>query len=280
MDTLDPIKLYFTNIGKIPPTTKEEVEFLIPKIRNCCANAKKRMIEGNLRLVIPIARKYHKPGVSFSDLIEEGNLGLIRAIEKFDINRRYRFSTYATFWIAQRISRYVSSQLKTIKIPEHIMAQMKKWLKEYEFLKQKLGRIPIPEETAKKLKLTSGEIAQLLKNLELSKTVISLDMKIDEDESVSLSDIISDNKNDDPVTLIKYLKITNQIKVVLKKLTPKEKKIIILRFGLDTGIPCTLEKVGKKMNLSRERIRQIEAMAFRKIKNAVMKLQFLKSEEM
>src|SRR3989339_1642620 len=138
MDTLDPVKLYFSTIRKIPIITKREIEILIPKIHKGDKNAKKRMIEGNLRLVIPIARKYHRPGIPFSDLIEEGNLGLMRAIEKFDIKRGYYFSTYATFWITQHISRYVSSQLKTIRIPEHIIARMRKWLKEYEHLKQKL----------------------------------------------------------------------------------------------------------------------------------------------
>ncbi|MFH0948438.1 MAG: RNA polymerase sigma factor RpoD/SigA [Elusimicrobiota bacterium] len=280
MDTLDPVKLYFANIKKIPPITKREIEILIPKIHNGDNNAKKRMIEGNLRLVIPIARKYHKPGISFSDLIEEGNLGLMRATEKFDIKRGYYFSTYATFWITQHISRHASSQLKTIRIPEHIIARMRTWLKEYEFLKHKLGRIPTPKEIAKKLKLTQEDILRLLENLELSKTITSLDMKIDEDAAVSLSDVISDGGNNDPTLLIKYLKITKQMEVILKKLLPKERRAIILRFGLNKEIPHTLERVGKKMKLSRERIRQIEATAFRKIKNAVMKLQFLKSEEM
>ena len=280
MDTLDPVKLYFENIRKIPQITKREIEVLIPKIHKGDKNAKKRMIEGNLRLVIPIARKYHRPGIPFSDLIEEGNLGLMRSIEKFDIKRGYYFSTYATFWITQHISRYVSSQLKTIRIPEHIIARMRKWLKEYEHLKQKLGRIPTPKETARKLKLTPEEILRLLQNLELSKSITSLDMKIDEDEAVSLSDVISDGGKDDPTMLIKYLKITRQMSVVLKKLLPKERKAIILRFGLDDEIPHTLEEAGKKMKLTRERIRQMETTAFRKIKNAVMKLQFLESEEM
>lgn len=280
MDTLDPVKLYFSNIKKIPPITKREIAILIPRIKKGDKNAKKRMIEGNLRLVIPIARKYYKSGISFSDLIEEGNLGLMRAIEKFDIKRGYYFSTYATFWINQHISRYVSSQLKTIRIPEHIIARLRKWLKEYERLKQKLGRTPTPKEIARRLKLSPEDILRLLENLELSKSTASLDMKIDEDEAVSLSDVISDGGKDDPTTLFKYLRITKQMDAVLNRLSPKEKKTIILRFGLNGGIPHTLEETGKKVKLTRERIRQIEVTAFRKIKQTVMKLQFLEKDEM
>ena len=280
MDTLDPVALYFSNIKKIPPLVKREIEMLVPKIKIDDKNAKKRMVEGSLRLVIPIAKKYHKPGISFSDLIEEGNLGLIRAVEKFDIKHGCCFSTYATYWITQYISRYVISQLKTIKMPEHVTAQLKKWFKEYEFLKQKLGRKPSSQEIAKKLKLSPDDIRRLLENLEISKSIASLDMKIDEEQSVSLSDIIADNGKDDPVEIIKYLKITKQMDTVLKKLSAKEKKAIILRFGMDSGAPHTLEEICKKMKLTRERIRQIEANAFTKIKQAIMKLRFLEKDEM
>lgn len=280
MDMLDPVKLYFSTIRKIPRITRREIEILSPKIAKGDKNAKKRMIEGNLRLVIPIARKYYKPGISFSDLIEEGNLGLIRSIEKFDIKKGYYFSTYATFWITQYISRYVSTQLKTIRIPEHIMARLRKWLAEFERLKNKLGRKPTPKEIAKRLKLSPDDILRLLENLEVSKKVASLDMKIDEDQSISLADIISDGGKTDPTIFIKYLKITKQVGVVLDKLSPNEKKVIIMRFGLEEKIPHTLEEAGETMNLSRERVRQIEARAFSKIKQAVLKLRFLEKDEM
>lgn len=280
MDMLDPVKLYFSTIRKIPRITRREVEILSPKIAKGDKNAKKRMIEGNLRLVIPIARRYYKQGISFSDLIEEGNLGLIRSIEKFDIKKGYYFSTYATFWITQYISRYVSTQLKTIRIPEHIMARLRKWLTEFERLKNKLGRKPTPKEIAKRLKLSPDDILRLLENLELSKKVASLDMKIDEDQSISLSDVISDGGKSDPTVFIKYLKITKQMGIVLDKLSPNEKKVIIMRFGLEEKIPHTLEEAGKIMDLSRERIRQIEARAFSKIKQAVLKLRFLETDEM
>ncbi|MBN1384284.1 MAG: sigma-70 family RNA polymerase sigma factor [Elusimicrobia bacterium] len=280
MDMLDPVKLYFSTIKKIPKITRREIEVLSPKIAKGDKNAKKRMIEGNLRLVVPIARKYYKQGISFSDLIEEGNLGLIRSIEKFDIKKGYYFSTYATFWITQYISRYVSSQLKTIRIPEHIVARLRKWLNEFERLKHKLGRKPTPNEIAKRLKLSPTDIIRLLENLEVSKKVASLDMKIDEDQSISLSDVISDGGKTDPTIFIKYLKITKQVGTVLDKLSLKERKIIIMRFGLEEKTPHTLEEVGKIMNLSRERIRQIEGRAFSKIKQAVLKLRYLEKDEM
>ncbi|MDD5687566.1 MAG: RNA polymerase sigma factor RpoD/SigA [Elusimicrobia bacterium] len=280
MDILDPVKLYFATIKKIPRITKREIEILVPRIAKGDKNAKKRMIEGNLRLVVPIARRYYRPGIPFSDLIEEGNIGLMKATEKFDLRKGYYFSTYATFWITQCISRYVSSQLKTIRIPEHVMTQLRKWLTEFDRLKQKLGRTPTSKEVAKRLKLSPEDILRLLENLEVSKSVTSLDVKIDEDESISLSDVISDGDKDDPTIFIKYLMITKQMETVLEKLTPKEKKVIILRFGLDGEIPHTLEEVGKIINLTRERIRQIEVKAFEKIKQAVVKLRFFEKEEM
>ncbi|MEW6557648.1 MAG: RNA polymerase sigma factor RpoD/SigA [Elusimicrobiota bacterium] len=280
MDMLDPVKLYFSTIKKIPKITKREIEVLMPKIKKGDKNAKKRMIEGNLRLVIPIARKYYRQGIPFSDLIEEGNLGLMKAIEKYDIKKGYYFSTYATFWITQCISRYVSTQLKTIRIPEHIIARLRKWLTAYELLKQKLGRHPTSKEIARRLKLSPEDILHLLENLELSKSAASLDMKIDDEETISLSDVISDGGKEDPTLLIKYLKITKQIETVLEKLSANEREVIILRFGLRGEISHTLEEVGKIIKLTRERIRQIESTAFRKIKQAVMKLQFLEKDEM
>ena len=280
MDVLDPVKLYFQTIKKIPKIAKREVEVLIPKILKGDKFAKKRMIEGNLRLVIPIARRYYKPGIPFLDLIEEGNLGLMKAVEKFDIRKGYYFSTYATFWIVQHISRYVSLQLKTIRIPEHVMARLRKWLSEFERMKQKFGRNPTPKEIARKLKLSPDDILSLLENLEVSKSLASLDMKIDEDEGVSLSDILSDGGKDDPTVIIKYLKMTKQIETVLKNLSPQDIKVISMRFGLMSEIPHTLEATGKRMRLTRERIRQIEERASEKIKQAVMKLKFLEKDEM
>jgi len=280
MSILDPIKLYLSSIKKIPPITDDEIKKLIARIKKGDKKAKRRMIEGNLRLVISIARKYYKPTLSLADVIEEGNLGLIKAVEKFDIKKGFRFSTYATVWITQYISQYVSSQLRTIRIPEHILIKLKKSQKEIESLKQKLGRHPTTSEIANKLKLSKEDIDSLLENQELSQSVASLDVKIDENESISLSDVISDGGRTDPTTLLKYLKVTAQLETILNRLSANEKKIVVSRFGLNGKNPKTLEEIGKKLKLSRERIRQIEKKAYNKVKQAVIQLRIFGKEEM
>jgi len=280
MSILDPVKLYLSSIKRITPITDDEIKKLIPRIKKGDKKAKKRMIEGNLRLVISIARRYYKPTLSLADIIEEGNIGLIRAVEKFDIKKGFRFSTYATGWITQHIAQYVSSQIRSIRMPEHILIKLKKSQKEIESLKQKLGRHPTIAEIAAKLKLSEGDIDILLKNQELAQAVTSLDMKIDENESISLSDVISDKGKTDPTILFKYLTITAQLETILNKLSVNEKKIVVSRFGLNGKSSKTLEIIGKELKLSRERIRQIEKKAYNKVKKAITQLRILGKEEM
>lgn len=280
MSILDPVKLYLSSLKNIPPITEDEIKKLIPRIKKGDKKAKKRMIEGNLRLVISIARRYYKPNLSLSDIIEEGNIGLTKAVEKFDIKRGFKFSTYATVWIKQYIAQYSSSQVKTIRIPEHILLKLKKSQREIETLKQKLGRPPTNSEIAAKLKLSKDDIGTLLENQEISQSVASLDAKIDENESISLSDVISDGGKDDPTVLLKYLKVTAQFEKIFNKLSANEKKIIIARFGLNGRNPKTLEEIGKDIKLSRERIRQIQKKAFNKVKQAIIQLRIFGQDEM
>ena len=280
MSILDPIKLYLSSLKRIAPITDDEIKKLIPRIKKGDKKAKIRMIEGNLRLVISIARRYYKPNLSLSDIIEEGNIGLIKAVEKFDIKRGFKFSTYATVWIKQYIAQYSSSQIKTIRIPEHILLKLKKSQREIEALKQKLGRQPTNSEIAAKLKLSKDDIVTLLENQEIAQSVASLDAKIDENESISLSDVISDGGKTDPTVFLKYLKVTAQFEKIFSKLTANEKKIIIARFGLNGKNPETLEEIGKDLKLSRERIRQIQKKAFNKVKQAIIQLRIFGQDEM
>jgi len=280
MAILDPIRLYLSEIKKVPPITENEIKKLIPLVRKGDKKAKTRMIEGNLRLVISIARKYYKSSLSMADIIEEGNIGLIKAVEKFDIKKGFRFSTYATVWITQYISQYVSSQLRTIRIPEHILIKLKKAQKEIELLKQKLGRQPTVAEIAGKLKLSKDDIGILFENQEVAQAVASLDMKIDENDSISLSDVISDGGKTDPTALFQYLKVNAQLDSILNDLTPIERKIVVARFGINGKNPKTLEEIGKELKLSRERVRQIEKKTFNKLKQAVIQLRLFGKEEM
>ncbi len=280
MAILDPIRLYLAEIKKIPPISEDEIRRLIPLIRKGDKKAKRRMIEGNLRLVISISRKYYKSSLSLADIIEEGNIGLIKAVEKYDIKKGFRFSTYATVWITQFISQYVSSQLRTIRIPEHILIKLKKAQKEIELLKQKLGRQPTVKEIAAKLKLSKDDISILFENQEIAQAVASLDTKIDENDSISLSDVISDGGKTDPTALFQYLKVNAQLDSILNGLTSIEKKIVVARFGINGKSPKTLEQIGKDLKLSRERVRQIEKKTFNKLKQAVVQLQLFGKEEM
>jgi RNA polymerase sigma factor (sigma-70 family) len=279
MSTLDPIKLYLASIKKLRPTTDEEVKKLIPRIRRRDRKAEKRMIEGNLRLVVSIAKKYYKSPLTFSDVIEEGNLGLMKAIEKYDPQKGYKFSTYATIWITQHISQYVSSQLRTIRVPEHVMARDRRCRKNIESLKQKLGRTPTTKEITRRFDFTESDITSAAENQEMSQGLSSLDIKIDDNEAIALLDILSDGGKNDPEKDTKEHKITEQIAAILHRLKPTERKVIVFRYGLSGKPPKTLEEVGTALHLSRERIRQVEKKAFNKIKQAVTQLRFQGKDE-
>ncbi|HCJ66965.1 MAG TPA: RNA polymerase subunit sigma [Elusimicrobia bacterium] len=266
--SVDLLKLYFREIEKFPPLSEEELVKLWQETKKGSKNAKRKLIEGNLRLVIPIAKKYYHSGIDFLDLIEEGNLGLMKAIERFEPKRGYRFSTYATYWIEQAIKRSVEVQTKTIRIPIHTWEALKKYLREWEKLHSKLGRHPTILEMQKQLHLTARKIKNIVNLLAFSSGMSSLDQPISEDEETSLEDVISEKKpTDAPDHLISLLKLHADINTAMQILQEKEKRIIRLRYGLEDGSTRTLEEVGKILKISRERVRQLEKRTLEKLKH-------------
>lgn len=266
--SIDLIKLYFREIEKFPSLREEELVKLWQETKKGSKNAKRKLIEGNLRLVIPLAKKYYHPGIDFLDLIEEGNLGLIKAIERFEPKRGYRFSTYATYWIEQAIKRSVEIQTKTIRIPVHTWETLKKYLREWEKLHVKLGRYPTTEEMKKQLNLTTRKIKNIINLLAFSSGMSSLDQPLSEDEETSLEEVVSvENPADAPDYLISLLKLHADINLAMRILQEKERKILSARYGMDDGKTHTLEEVGKKLKISRERVRQLEKRALEKLKH-------------
>lgn len=266
--SIDLLKLYFREIEKFSLLPDKELVKLWREVKKGSGKAKQKIIEGNLRLVIPIARKYYRQGIDFLDLIEEGNLGLMKAIEKFDPKRGYQFSTYATYWIEQAVKRAVEMQTKTIRIPLHTWESLKNYLREWEKLHEKLGRYPTPAEIKKQLKLTSLKIKNIVNLLSFSSGVSSLSAPVTEDEDVSLEDVVAEKrKSEAPDYLISLIKLHSDVGLAIHQLQTKEAKIIRLRYGLTNGKTRTLEEVGKNLHLSRERIRQIEKRALQKLKH-------------
>lgn len=266
--SIDLIKLYFREIAKFSSLSEEELVKLWKEVKKGSGEAKRKLIEGNLRLVIPLAKKYYHPGIDFLDLIEEGNLGLIKAIERFEPKRGYRFSTYATYWIEQAIKRSVEVQTKTIRIPVHTWETLKKYLREWEKLHVKLGRYPTTEEMKKQLNLTTRKIKNIINLLAFSSGMSSLDQPLSEDGETSLEEVISaENPADAPDYLISLLKLHADINLAMQILQEKERKILSARYGMDDGKPHTLEEVGKKLKISRERVRQLEKRALEKLKH-------------
>lgn len=262
------MKLYFREIDKFNLLPDEEMAQLWQKAKRGSGEAKRKIIEGNLRLVVPTAKKYYRPGIDFLDLIEEGNLGLIKAIERFDPKRGYRFSTYATYWIEQAIKRAVEVQTKTIRIPIHTWETLRKYLRESKRLHEKLGRSPTVEEMKKQLKLTSRKTKNIINLLSFSSGISSLDQPIGEDADTFLEDIVSAKKpSEAPDYLISLLKLHTDIAGAVQSLEKKETKIIRLRYGLEDNKIRTLEEVGKILKLSRERVRQLEKRAVEKLKH-------------
>ncbi len=260
----DPVRLYLKEIGKIPLLTPNEEAELAQKILNGDENAKKKLSESNLRLVVSIAKKYVGRGMQFLDLIQEGNMGLIKAVEKFDYNKGFKFSTYATWWIRQAITRSIADQSRTIRIPVHMVETINKLIRTSRHLLQQLGREPSTEELAKELEMSVEKVAEIQK---IAQEPVSLETPIGEEDDSHLADFIQDEYSPSPQDLASYTLLREQLEEVLQTLTPREAMVLKLRFGLDDGRPRTLGEVGKKFAVTRERIRQIEAKALRKLRH-------------
>lgn len=260
----DPVRMYLKEIGKVPLLTAEEEITLAKRMENGDESAKKRLAEANLRLVVSIAKRYVGRGMLFLDLIQEGNLGLIKAVEKFDYRKGYKFSTYATWWIRQAITRAIADQARTIRIPVHMVETINKLIRVSRQLLQELGREPQPEEIAKEMNMSVDRVREILK---ISQEPVSLETPIGEEEDSHLGDFIQDDNVPVPADAAAFTLLKEQLVEVLGTLTEREQKVLRLRFGLDDGRARTLEEVGKEFNVTRERIRQIEAKALRKLRH-------------
>ena len=264
----DPVRLYLKEIGKYPLLTTEEEIALAKQIAEGTpeeqAAAKKKLSEANLRLVVSIAKRYVGRGMQFLDLIQEGNLGLIKAAEKFDYTKGYKFSTYATWWVRQAITRAIADQARTIRIPVHMVETINKLIRVNRQLAQELGRDPTPAELAKEMGISESKVREIIK---IAQEPVSLETPIGEEEDSHLGDFIEDENAPAPAEVASNAMMREQLQEVLHTLTPREEKVIRLRFGLEDGQAHTLEEVGKEFNVTRERIRQIEAKALRKIRH-------------
>lgn len=260
----DPVRMYLKEIGKVPLLSAEEEIELAKKMEMGDQEAKKRLAEANLRLVVSIAKRYVGRGMLFLDLIQEGNLGLIKAVEKFDYRKGYKFSTYATWWIRQAITRAIADQARTIRIPVHMVETINKLIRVSRQLLQELGREPAPEEIAEEMGLPVERVREILK---ISQEPVSLETPIGEEEDSHLGDFIQDDNVPVPADAAAFTLLKEQLVEVLGTLTEREQKVLRLRFGLDDGRARTLEEVGKEFNVTRERIRQIEAKALRKLRH-------------
>ena len=260
----DPVRMYLKEIGKVPLLSAEEEIELAKKMEQGDENAKKRLAEANLRLVVSIAKRYVGRGMLFLDLIQEGNLGLIKAVEKFDYRKGYKFSTYATWWIRQAITRAIADQARTIRIPVHMVETINKLIRVSRQLLQELGREPTPEEIAEEMDMPVDRVREILK---ISQEPVSLETPIGEEEDSHLGDFIQDDNVPVPADAAAFTLLKEQLLEVLGTLTEREQKVLRLRFGLDDGRARTLEEVGKEFNVTRERIRQIEAKALRKLRH-------------
>ena len=260
----DPVRMYLKEIGKVPLLSAEEEIELAKKMEQGDENAKKRLAEANLRLVVSIAKRYVGRGMLFLDLIQEGNLGIIKAVEKFDYRKGYKFSTYATWWIRQAITRAIADQARTIRIPVHMVETINKLIRVSRQLLQELGREPTPEEIAEEMDMPVDRVREILK---ISQEPVSLETPIGEEEDSHLGDFIQDDNVPVPADAAAFTLLKEQLVEVLGTLTEREQKVLRLRFGLDDGRARTLEEVGKEFNVTRERIRQIEAKPLRKLRH-------------
>ena len=260
----DPVRMYLKEIGKVSLLTADEEIELAKRMEQGDEEAKKRLAEANLRLVVSIAKRYVGRGMLFLDLIQEANLGLIKAVEKFDYRKGYKFSTYATWWIRQAITRAIADQARTIRIPVHMVETINKLIRVSRQLLQELGREPTPEEIAEEMKMPVDRVREILK---ISQEPVSLETPIGEEEDSHLGDFIQDDNVPVPADAAAFTLLKEQLIEVLGTLTEREQKVLRLRFGLDDGRARTLEEVGKEFNVTRERIRQIEAKALRKLRH-------------
>ena len=260
----DPVRMYLKEIGKVPLLSAEEEIELAKRMEEGDEQAKQKLAEANLRLVVSIAKRYVGRGMLFLDLIQEGNLGLIKAVEKFDYRKGYKFSTYATWWIRQAITRAIADQARTIRIPVHMVETINKLIRVSRQLLQELGREPQPEEIAEVMDIPVERVREILK---ISQEPVSLETPIGEEEDSHLGDFIQDDNVPVPAEAAAFTLLKEQLVEVLGTLTEREQKVLRLRFGLDDGRARTLEEVGKEFNVTRERIRQIEAKALRKLRH-------------
>ncbi len=260
----DPVRMYLREIGKIPLLTFEEELDLAKRMLNGDEEAKQKLCESNLRLVVSIAKKYVGRGMLFLDLIQEGNMGLIKAVEKFDYTKGYKFSTYATWWIRQAITRAIADQARTIRIPVHMVETINKLIRTSRHLLQQLGREPSPEEIAKEMDISVEKVMEIQK---IAQDPVSLETPIGEEDDSHLGDFIQDDDSPAPHDSAAYTLLKEQLEEVMETLTPREAKVLKLRFGLEDGKTRTLEEVGREFMVTRERIRQIEAKALRKLRH-------------
>ena len=260
----DPVRMYLREIGKIPLLTYEEEIDLAKRILDGDEEAKKKLAESNLRLVVSIAKKYVGRGMLFLDLIQEGNMGLIKAVEKFDYTKGFKFSTYATWWIRQAITRAIADQARTIRIPVHMVETINKLIRISRHLLQQMGREPTPEEIAKEMEMPVEKVMEIQK---IAQDPVSLETPIGEEDDSHLGDFIQDDDSPAPQDSAAYTMLKEQLEEVMNTLTPREAKVLKLRFGLEDGKARTLEEVGKEFDVTRERIRQIEAKALRKLRH-------------
>lgn len=260
----DPVRMYLREIGRIPLLTYDEELALAKRILEGDEEAKQKLAESNLRLVVSIAKKYVGRGMLFLDLIQEGNMGLIKAVEKFDYTKGYKFSTYATWWIRQAITRAIADQARTIRIPVHMVETINKLIRTSRHLLQQLGREPSPEEIAAEMEIPVEKVVEIQK---IAQDPVSLETPIGEEDDSHLGDFIQDDDSPAPQDAAAYTLLREQLEEVMKTLTPREAKVLKLRFGLEDGKSRTLEEVGKEFQVTRERIRQIEAKALRKLRH-------------
>ncbi|MDO5346414.1 MAG: RNA polymerase sigma factor RpoD [Lachnospiraceae bacterium] len=264
VSTEDPVRMYLKEIGNVPLLTSEEEVELAKRVEQGDEEAKKKLTEANLRLVVSIAKKYVGRGMPFLDLIQEGNMGLMKAVDKFDYTKGYKFSTYATWWIRQAITRGIADTGRTIRVPVHMVETINKTLRMTRTLLQELGREPTPEEVAERLNVPVSRVREVLK---ISRDPVSLDTPIGEEDDSHLGDFIEDDTALSPADSAAFSMLREELSTALESLTERERQVVRLRFGLEDGRARTLEEVGKEFNVTRERIRQIEAKALRKLRH-------------
>ena len=260
----DPVKMYLKDIGRVPLLTTDDEIDLARRMQEGDETARRKLSEANLRLVVSIAKRYVGRGMLFLDLIQEGNLGLMKAVEKFDYQKGFKFSTYATWWIRQAITRAIADQARTIRIPVHMVETINKLTRVSRLLLQKLGREPTPAEIAEEMHITEERVREIQK---IAQDPVSLETPIGEEEDSHLGDFIEDESTETPSDRVSTTMLKETLLVVLNSLTPREEKVLRLRYGVDDGRPRTLEEVGREFNVTRERIRQIEAKALRKLRH-------------